>query len=70
MIAINTGLILIIGGLLIPLFGKQLGRFASVVVAIVGLVWYLMMPTETPIEVQLMGLEPVSYTHLTLPTKA
>ena len=57
MIAINTGLILIVGGLLIPLFGKQLGRFASVVVAIVGLAWYLMMPTETPIEVQLMGLE-------------
>ena len=36
MIAINTGLILIMGGLLIPLFGKQLGRFASVAVAIAG----------------------------------
>ena len=41
MIAINTGLILIMGGLLIPLFGKQLGRFASVAVAIAGLAWYL-----------------------------
>ncbi len=57
MIAINTGLILIMGGLLIPLFGKRLGRFASVAVAIVGLVWYLTMPTEAPVEVQLMGLE-------------
>ena len=57
MIAINTGLILIVGGLVLLLLGKQLARFASVAIAILGLVWYLMLPTEATIEVQLMGLE-------------
>ena len=57
MIAINTGLILIVGGLVLLLLGKQLARFASVAIAILGLVWYLMLPSEAIIEVQLMGLE-------------
>ena len=57
MIAINTGLILIVGGLVLLLLGKQLARFASVAIAILGLVWYLMLPSEATIEVQLMGLE-------------
>ena len=57
MIAINTGLILIIGGLLLPFLGKQLSRFAAVAIAIVGLGWYLMMPTDLPIEWQLLGLD-------------
>ena len=56
MIAINTGLILIVGGLVLLLLGKQLARFASVAIAILGLVWYLMLPSEATIEVQLMGL--------------
>ena len=57
MIAINTGLILIIGGLLLPFLGKQLSRFAAVAIAIVGLVWYLFLPAESTIEVQLLGLD-------------
>ena len=57
MIAINTGLILIIGGLLLPFLGKQLSRFAAVAIAIVGLVWYLMMPADATIKFQLLGLE-------------
>ena len=57
MIAINTGLILIVGGLVLLLLGKQLARFAAVAIAILGLVWYLMLPSEATIEVQLMGLE-------------
>jgi len=57
MIAINTGLILIIGGLLLSLLGKQLSRFASVAIAIVGLVWYLMLPADAAVPVELMGLK-------------
>ena len=57
MIAINTGLILIIGGLLLPFFGKQFGRFAAVAIAILGLVWYLMLPADASLPVQLLGLD-------------
>ena len=66
MIAINTGLILIIGGLLLPLFGKRLSRFAAVAIAAVGLIWYLMMPADAEIKVQLLGLDlmPLRVDHL------
>ncbi|MDB2687762.1 Na(+)/H(+) antiporter subunit D [Mariniblastus sp.] len=57
MIAINTGLILIVGGLLLPLLGKQLSRFAAVAIAVVGLVWYLLLPDKATFPVELLGLK-------------
>ena len=57
MIAINTGLILIAGALLLPLVGKRLSRFVSVAVAATGLVWYLMLPHELKQTVTLFDFE-------------
>jgi multicomponent Na+:H+ antiporter subunit D len=57
MIAINTGLVLIAGALLLPLFGGRLSRFVSVAIAAVGLVWYLMLPHEMKQTVSLFDFE-------------
>ena len=55
MIAISTGLILIIGGLLLSFLGKQLSRFAAVAIAIVGLAWYLMQPSDATYPIRVVG---------------
>lgn len=57
MIAINTGLVLIAGALLLPLFGRRLSRFVSVIVAVVALGWYLMLPHEMTQTVSLFDFE-------------
>jgi multicomponent Na+:H+ antiporter subunit D len=66
MIAINTGLVLIAGALLLPLLGKQLSRFAAVAVAAAGLAWFLMLPSQPPETVKLFQFElmPLRIDHL------
>ena len=51
-----TGLVLIIGGLLLPLLGSRFSRWGSLAVSALGLAWFVTLPTGDPTNYQLFNL--------------
>ena len=54
---IPSGWILILGGLLLPLLGKQASRVGGLVVALAGMVGFLLLPVDAQWSVQVFNLE-------------
>ncbi|MEL7498448.1 MAG: Na(+)/H(+) antiporter subunit D [Planctomycetota bacterium] len=54
---VPTGLILIVGGLLLPLFGKRFSRYVSFVVTLLALAWYWSLGSDVSTSYALFDME-------------